>query len=154
MKKEAVAFTTLRADPENLKPKVAKTMEGPPQLTVFRGWDAPGRHVWSPFVVKLEARLRFAGVKYAPAAGSPTTAPRGKIPYVELRAPPPDARWAVREQDGEQVASLGDSRVVIESLAAAGSLPDVNARLSPEERAFDLALRTLLEDRLYFCHVC
>lgn len=125
-----------------------------PKLTVFRGWDHPGRHVWSPFVVKLEARLRFAGVKYAAAGGSPMTAPRGKIPYVELRggeaSSPP---WSVREEGGEEVASLGDSGLIIASLAEGGVLPDVNAGLSAQERAFDLALRALLEDKLIFYHV-
>ena len=124
-----------------------------PKLTLFRGWDDPGHHVWSPFVVKLEARLRFAGVKYAHAAGSPMTAPRGKIPYVELRGAPLDSQWTVREESGEKVASLGDSGMIIASLAEGGVLPDVNSRLSPEERAFDLALRALLEDKLYFYHV-
>lgn len=123
-------------------------------LTLYRGWPTPGKYVWSPFVIKLEARLRFAGVPYTAAAGSPMTAPRGKIPYVESRGPPLGAPWSVREESGEAVASLGDSGVIIKALIEQGVLPDLNARLSASERAHDLALRALLEDKLYFYHVC
>lgn len=56
-------------------------------LGFFRGWDGPGRHVWSPFAVKLEARLRFAGAKYIPAIGSLLTAPRGKLCSGEQTGP-------------------------------------------------------------------
>lgn len=122
-------------------------------LTLYRGWPTPGKHVWSPFVIKLEARLRFAGVPYTAAAGSPMTAPRGKIPYVESRGQPLGAPWAVREEGGEAVASLGDSGVITRALVDQGVVPDLNARLSAAERAYDLALRALLEDKLYFYHV-
>ena len=124
-------------------------------LTLFRGWNDPGRHVWSPFVVKLEARLRFSGLSgYSVAAGSPMTAPRGKIPYVECRGTlPSDPRWVIREEGGEKVASLGDSAAIIQSMTDSGTIADLNARLSSEGKAHDLALRALLEDKLYFYHV-
>ncbi|KAL4740520.1 hypothetical protein BDV11DRAFT_204296 [Aspergillus similis] len=38
-------------------------------LTLHRGWLEPNRYVWYPFVVKLEARLRIAGVPYKTASG-------------------------------------------------------------------------------------
>lgn len=122
-------------------------------LTLYRGWPTPGKYVWSPFVIKLEARLRFAGVPYTAAAGSPMTAPRGKIPYVEARGQPLGAPWATREEGGETVATLGDSGAIIKALINQGAMPDLNAQLSAGERAHDLALRGLLEDRLYFYHV-
>lgn len=122
-------------------------------LTLYRGWPTPGKHVWSPFVIKLEARLRFAGVPYTAAAGSPMTAPRGKIPYVEARGQPLGAPWATRKEGGETVASLGDSGAIIRALVDQGAVPDLNARLSAGEGAHDLALRALLEDKLYFYHV-
>ena len=124
------------------------------RLTLYRGWPSPGKHVWSPFVVKLEARLRFAGVSYTAAAGSPMTAPRGKVPYIESRGQPPASPWVVRDEGGETVASLGDSGVIIRALTEQGVVPDPNARLAAGERAHDLALRALLEDKLYFYHVC
>lgn len=139
---------------ENTAPQTA--------ITVFRGWLDPGHHVWSPFVIKLEARLRFAGVPYATASGSPRTAPKGKIPYIECRGNLPwladgaaDASWTVRAEEDPpgSVASLGDSAIIIQALVRCGMLPDINARLSPEGQAHDMALRALLEDKLYFYHV-
>jgi len=105
-------------------------------VTLYRGWPGGNKHVWSPFVVKLEARLRFAGVPYTTEAGSRNTAPKGKIPYVEC--------------DGE---SFGDSTLIAARLVDSGVLPDINARLLPDAKAHDHALRALLEDKLYFYHV-
>lgn len=130
------------------------TMAEQTPLILYRGWPTPGQHVWSPFVIKLEARLRFAAVPYTAAAGSPMTAPRGKIPYVESRGQPLGAPWSVREEDGEAIASLGDSGIIIRALTEQGVVPDLNAPLSAGERAHDVGLRALLEDKLYFYHVC
>ncbi|KAI6351412.1 hypothetical protein MCOR25_009948 [Pyricularia grisea] len=104
------------------------------QLTLHRGFPADNKHVWSPFVVKVEARFRFADFKYRLASGGPLQAPKGKIPYVELA-------------DG---ATLGDSSLLIAELVRRGALPDLNADLGPEQRSHDLALRALLEEKLYF----
>ncbi|KAI5861902.1 hypothetical protein GGS23DRAFT_611026 [Durotheca rogersii] len=113
-----------------------------PRITVFRGWDAAGAHVWSPYVVKLEARLRFAGVPYTVSGGSLRAAPRGKIPYVEFRA----------EGSSAPAQRLGDSALIARALVDRGVLPDLAAPLPPPRRALDLALRALLEDKLYFYH--
>lgn len=113
------------------------------QLTLYRGWPTKGQHVWSPFVIKLEARLRFARVSYNTAGGSPTTAPKGKIPYVEIPA----------RAEGDVTTKMGDSTLVIKHLVETGVLPDLNGRLLAEDRARDLSMRALLEDRLYFMHV-
>lgn len=122
------------------KDSLDKTRDQPPPatMTVYRGWKDTGKHVWSPFVVKLEARLRFGGLAYRTAAGSPKTAPRGKIPYVEFST-------------GEE--SLGDSGLIVQALTERGLLPDLNARLDGEGRARDLAVRAMMEDRLCFYHV-
>ncbi|KAF4470571.1 glutathione S-transferase [Fusarium albosuccineum] len=104
-----------------------------PQLTVFRGFGKLGAFTWSPFVIKLEARLRFDGTPYKVDGGSPKSAPRGKIPYVEL---------------GEQRVS--DSTFIIQKFVQDGIITDLNSRLSPAQRAQDLAIRALLEDKLYF----
>lgn len=119
-----------------------------PKLTVYRGWPTQGNHVWSPFVVKLEAQLRFTGIAYKAAAGSPMEAPKGKIPYVEMPVMP-------TKVDGTMTTTekMGDSTLIIKHLVGAGSLPDLNAQLSPEGKAADLATRALLEDKLYFFHV-
>ncbi|KAI0133686.1 hypothetical protein BJ170DRAFT_690070 [Xylariales sp. AK1849] len=115
---------------------------GKPDITVFRGWKDVGKHVWSPFVIKLEARLRFAGVKYTTGAGSPRTAPRGKIPYVECS----------NLAGSGTKARLSDSGLIVKALSECNVIPDINAELSPAARARDSALRALLEDKLYFYH--
>ena len=121
---------------------------GSPDITVFRGWDDPGKYVWSPYVTKLEARLRFSGVRYGAAAGSVRSAPKGKIPYIECTAPSSGASRA-----GAQKTVLSDSSLIAKTLADWGVIPDLNAALKPEDRTKDLALRALLEDKLHFYNV-
>ncbi|KAL4975682.1 hypothetical protein BDW66DRAFT_167017 [Aspergillus desertorum] len=94
-------------------------------ITLYRGWIDPNRYVWSPFVVKLEARLRIAGVPYRTASGSTSN---------QSSAP----------------ARIGDSTLIIKHLIERGVLRDLNAGLSRPERASDLAVRALLEDKAYF----
>ncbi|KJZ77232.1 hypothetical protein HIM_03553 [Hirsutella minnesotensis 3608] len=113
------------------------------KLTVHRGSPPSNRYVWSPFVTKLEARLRFDGVAYRLGAGSPRSAPKGKIPYV-------DVRLDDGEHDETRVESLADSTLIIRALVQRGMLHDVNAGLQPAQRAHDLAVRAMLEDRVYF----
>ncbi|EXL47367.1 hypothetical protein FOCG_11558 [Fusarium oxysporum f. sp. radicis-lycopersici 26381] len=103
------------------------------QFTIFRGPGKPNAFTWSPFVIKLEARLRFAGVSYRVAEGSPKTAPRGKIPYIEA--------------EGE---TLSDSTFIIKRFIDEGLVPDLNASLTPVQRAQDLAFRALMEEKVYF----
>lgn len=124
--------------------KLAKfsTMTSIKDLKVHRGWTGQGSHVWSPFVVKLEARLRFANVRYTTGAGGPRGAPKGKIPYVEFQP-----------ADGQEMVQMGDSTLIVKHFIEEGVLPDLNGRLSPEDRARDLATRALLEEKLCFYHV-
>lgn len=129
---------------------MSKTTDGTePSITIFRGWEDFGKHVWSPFVIKLEARLRFAGVKYTVDVGSPKTAPKGKIPYVEFNHAPAAAGTGASEGKTQ----LSDSTFIIKALSERGVLPDAGAGLSPTQRSHDIALRALLEDKLYFYHV-
>ncbi|KAI1866778.1 uncharacterized protein JN550_007325 [Neoarthrinium moseri] len=116
----------------------------PPSITIYRGWKDYGKHVWSPFVVKLEARLRFAGIKYTVDAGSPKTAPRGKIPYIEYSEHSTASRG--------DVTQLSDSTMIIKKLSDWNVIPDFNAELTPAVKAQDMALQALLEDKLYFYH--
>jgi hypothetical protein len=109
-------------------------------FTVFRGFPEKGCYTWSPFVTKLEARLRFDGISYSVDAGSPLKAPRGKVPYVTF------------EHDG-QSQSIGDSGLIANLLIEVGYLNDLNSRLSPVEKAHDISTRALLEDKLYFYQV-
>ncbi|WYZ39582.1 hypothetical protein EsH8_III_001496 [Colletotrichum jinshuiense] len=110
-----------------------------PDLVLFRGFPATNNYVWSPFVTKLEARLRFAGLKYRADQGSMGKAPRGKIPYIEITP----------TGEGKPIV-LGDSGLIIQSLVDDNISKDFNATLSPVARAHDTAIRARLEDKLYF----
>ncbi|KAL8956154.1 MAG: hypothetical protein Q9193_006241, partial [Seirophora villosa] len=110
-----------------------------PSLTLFRGFPGKPAYVWSPFTTKLEARLRFAGLTYKPDQGAPLKGPRGKIPYLHV----------VRENNGDP-EHLSDTHLISEKLVADGLADDLNGKLTPTEKAQDLAIRALLEDKLYF----
>ncbi|KAI4088071.1 MAG: hypothetical protein LQ344_006333 [Seirophora lacunosa] len=110
-----------------------------PSLILFRGFPSKPAHVWSPFTTKLEARLRFAGLAYKTDQGAPPKGPRGKIPYLHI----------VRENNGEP-ESLSDTQLISEKLVADGLADDPNGKLTPAEKAHDLAIRALLEEKLYF----
>jgi len=112
-----------------------------PHLTLYRGWEDRGCYVWSPFVTKLELHLRLSNFPYTVASGSPTTAPKGKIPYVELTT-----------QEGSS-SVLGDSTLIIKHMVELGYLDELYDSKPSTTRAHDVAIRALLEDRLYFYHV-
>ncbi|KAI1475601.1 putative glutathione S-transferase [Daldinia eschscholtzii] len=122
-----------------------------PDITVFRGFRETGQHVWSPYVIKLEARLRFAGVRYDTGAGSPKTAPKGKVPYIECRDL--SASSPSGEANGsQQKVKIGDSAIIAKTLTEWGVLPDLNGALDPSKKLQDMALIALLENKLYFYH--
>ncbi|KAI1090188.1 hypothetical protein F5B19DRAFT_335111 [Rostrohypoxylon terebratum] len=121
-----------------------------PNITVFRGWKNTGKYVWSSYVTKVEARLRFAGVKYTTEAGSMKTAPKGKIPYIECRSLPSMPISAVHEQGSEGGILLSDSALIAKALTEEGILPDINGALDPVKRSHDMGLEALLENKLYF----
>lgn len=109
-----------------------------PAVTVFRGFPSAAKYTWSPFVTKLESRLRFANIPYRVEAGSIPKAPRGKVPYVSI-------------DDGNQSPqTLPDSTLIIQALIENGWIDDLNHKVAPMEQAQDMALKALLEDRLYF----
>jgi len=85
-----------------------------------------------PFCVKLETALRLAGVQYETChVTRPDQGPKGKIPYVEI--------------EGERI---GDSTLILERLKETRGI-DLDAHLSPRERAQSHALQRMLEERLY-----
>lgn len=112
-------------------------------ITVYRGFPATANYVWSPFVTKLEARLRFAGLSYDLEQGSLLKAPRGKIPYMSIAT----------SKDNSEPEFLSDTQLISDQLTENGILPDLNEHLSPAEKTMDQALRALLEDKLYFYNV-
>jgi Glutathione S-transferase N-terminal domain len=121
-------------------------MESPPKvsdldITLFRGWKENGVYVWSPFVTKLELRLRLAGIKYTTQAGNPRTAPTGKIPYVSI---------ASKTDPSSPPLQIGDSSLIAQYFTAAGLMQDLTASLNETEKTVDLAMQALFEDKLYF----
>ncbi|RMD42495.1 hypothetical protein DV735_g2585, partial [Chaetothyriales sp. CBS 134920] len=119
-------------------PALKMTPNTPAKLTLYRGFPVRACFGWSPFVNKLEARLRLGGVKYELGQGNPRAAPRGKIPYIAV--------------DGRSEL-FGDSTLITRDFIEEGYLADLNASLTPVQRAQDLAIRALLEDKLYFYQV-
>lgn len=86
-----------------------------------------------PFCVKLETALRLAGVDYETCYESrPDKGPKGKIPFIEM--------------DGERI---GDSTIILERLKKTGGI-DLDAHLSPREKAQSHALQRMIEERLNF----
>ncbi|KAK3681750.1 hypothetical protein B0T22DRAFT_434070 [Podospora appendiculata] len=112
----------------------------PAKIALYCVLQGPNRHVWSPFVNKLETRLRLAAVPYRLGQGSMRQAPRGKIPYISLDL----------DDNGSDSEMLGDTSLIIKRLCAEGVMPDLNDGLSAGERAVDVAVRALLEERLAF----
>lgn len=48
---------------------------------------------------------------------------------------------------------MADSTLIVKELVELGKIPDLMSTLSAKEQAYDLAIRALLEDKLYFYQV-
>ncbi len=84
-----------------------------------------------PFCIKLEAALRLAGVPYETVhEPRPNKAPKRQMPFVEI--------------DGER---MGDSTLVLEHLKETQGI-DLDAYLTPVEKAQSHALQRMIEERL------
>lgn len=91
----------------------------------------------SPFAVKLETFLRIAEVPYTTQAlTGPPKSPTGKFPYLAL----PDGRV------------LADSSLIIEEVVRARGL-EVDAQLSPAQRAQAHLLKRMVEEHTYYALV-
>jgi len=112
-----------------------------PAMILHRGPNQPGHYVWSPFVTKTEFRLRVATLPYTSGSGGPSSGPKGKIPYLSLSA----------ANDTPEI--LSDSTLIPKALVSKNLMHDLNARLSAKDRATDLAIRSLLEDKLHYCNI-
>jgi glutathione S-transferase len=94
-------------------------------------WGTPSP---SPFVIKVLTWLRMAKIPHVarPLRGPPRSA-SGKIPYIEL----PEGGF------------LSDSSAIVEHLSRERGV-DLDAGLSPRERAVGHAVRRMLEEHTYF----
>lgn len=126
-------------------------------LVVYTGATSSSLYSWSPFDTKLEARLRFSHRPYSVHQGSPATSPRGKIPYARIGDDGGRKTQNASKDDGEDgresSMTLGDSTLITRKLIALGELEDLNARLSPVQKAQDLTIRALIEEKIYFIGV-
>ena len=87
-------------------------------------------------------------------------APKGKVPYVkvqqrELQSENDNNAVSAKATNGKSKSSLlPDSTLITSQFIHKGLLEDLNTHLGPVKRTQDLALRALLEDKLYFLKVC
>ena len=106
-----------------------------PHLTVLSFDLNHKEYGYTAFCTKLYFRLRHAGIQYETSRGTRGQAPKGKMPYVRF------------DETGEL---LGDSSLITQRLIDDGKLEDLNAGLSPGQRAADFCLRSMIDDRMYF----
>jgi glutathione S-transferase len=86
----------------------------------------------SPFCSKVEAYLRMAEIPYRGVVGDPRKAPKQKLPVL---------------QDGELL--IPDSNAILAHLESTRGRP-LDARLSPHQQAIATAVRSMIEEQLYF----
>jgi len=113
------------------------------KLVLYRGFPPSNEYTISPFVTKLEFRLRYAKIPHILDIGSPQEGPSGKIPYTDIA---PLTNAATKEL-------VGDSTSVTNTLIQEGYAADLNAHLTAEQKATDMAIRALCEDKLYFLNM-
>lgn len=104
-------------------------MSGLVVYTFSPDWGLP---TGGPFALKLIKWLEIAGLPFEQRIeNNPARGPKGKNPWIEL--------------DG---ARIGDSELIIESLARRSGF-DIDAGLSPEQRALSHAVRRMLEEHFH-----
>jgi len=86
----------------------------------------------SPFCGKLDVWLQLSGLPFERRTADPRKAPNGKVPYVSI--------------DGG--APMGDSAAIIRHLAE--RVPDLDAHLTPQQRAQVHVMRRMVEEAMYF----
>jgi glutathione S-transferase len=101
-----------------------------PPLVVFGAGPAFGLPEGSPYVTKTLVQLQMAGVPYRREAGRPDASPKGQIPYIQ--------------DEGEVIADSTFIRGHVEARYGV----DLDAGLSPAERAQAWALERMIENQL------
>ncbi len=101
-------------------------------LTFYGFGPAFGLPDPSPFVMKSEVQLKMAGVACRFERASPPTAPKGKIPFIQMGA-----------------HRVGDSTFIREYIEKHHHF-DFDHELCTVERSLAWAMERMLEDHLYF----
>jgi glutathione S-transferase len=105
-------------------------------ITLYGFGPAFGAPSASPFAIKTDIQLKMSGLPYRIGeGGTPQTGPKGKIPYIE---------------DGGRL--IGDSTFIRDHIEKTYDI-DLDAGLSPEERARAWSIERMLEDHLYWAMV-
>lgn len=89
----------------------------------------------SPFVLKTMVQLQMAGLPYQTARFRPPEGPKGKLPFID--------------DDGERI---GDSTFIRDHLQRKYGV-DLDAGLSPRQRALAWMVERVVEDHLYWATV-
>ena len=89
----------------------------------------------SPYVTKTEVQLKMAGLDYRKARGRPDQSPKGQLPFID--------------DGGELIADSTFIRAHIEGRYGA----DLDAGLSPAERAQAWTIERMVENHLGWCMV-
>ena len=89
----------------------------------------------SPFVVKTAVQLKMSGLAYRTEKSRPPEAPKGKLPFIE-----------------DNGVRIGDSVFIREHLERKYGV-DLDAGLSPAQRARGWAVERVAEDHLYWALV-
>lgn len=89
----------------------------------------------SPYVTKTEVQLKMAGLPYRKAQGRADASPKGQLPFIE--------------DGGELIADSTFIRLHIEARYGV----DLDAGLSPAERAQAWAIERMIENHLGWCMV-
>jgi glutathione S-transferase len=101
-------------------------------ITLYGFRPGPGLPDFSPFVVKTMLLLKLAGLDYVADSALPLQAPKGKLPYID--------------DDGVIVADSTLIRWHIEKTCGI----DLDAGLTPQQRAIAWAAEKMCEDHFYW----
>lgn len=88
----------------------------------------------SGFCQKLETFLRYTSVKYVLKNSLPSRAPKGKLPYI---------------YDDKKI--VADSHFIIEYLVQKGTVPDLDAKLTANQKSDSRAFQAYMEELIYPC---
>lgn len=89
----------------------------------------------SPFVGKTEVQLMMAGLAYRTERRGPPQGPRGKVPFIE-----------------DEGAVVGDSTFIRDHIEAKHGI-DLDAGLTPRQRALAWMVERVVEDHIYWATV-
>lgn len=111
--------------------------EAAPTITLYGFEHKLSEPSVSGFCQKLETFFRAAGVAYKFEKAVPFSAPKGKLPYIALEVP------------GRPKETIPDSHFIIRRLVSSGIAKDLDASLTPSQKAESRAFQAWTEDSAY-----